>query len=155
VSINPDFRDLFAALNDAGAKYLLVGGYALAVHAAPRFTRDLDVWVESSPANAARVMAALRAFGAPLESLAEADLARADIVFQMGLPPNRIDLVTGIDGVGFDEAWPARVSTTYGDQDVPVIGRAHLVANKRATGRPQDALDADLLERESTGTGSG
>jgi hypothetical protein len=153
VSINPDFRDLFAALNDAGADYLLVGGYALAVHAAPRFTKDLDVWVEPSPANAVRVMAALRAFGAPLDALTEADFTMADIVFQMGLPPNRIDIVTGIDGVAFNEAWPARVSTTYGDQNVPVIGRTHLVVNKRATGRPQDALDADLLE--STGSGSG
>lgn len=147
MTINPDFRDLFAALNDAGARYLLVGGYALAVHAVPRFTKDLDVWVEPSAANAARVMAALRAFGAPLDSLVEADLARPEVVFQMGVPPNRIDIVTGIDGVGFDEAWSGRVSTTYGNHAVPVIGRAQLVANKRATGRPQDQLDADLLER--------
>jgi hypothetical protein len=146
VSVNPDFRDLFAALNDAAARFLLVGGYALAVHAAPRFTKDLDVWVEPSAANAERVMAALRAFGAPLETVTQDDLSRAGVVFQMGLPPNRIDILTSVDGVSFDEAWPERLTTTYGDQRVPVIGRAHLIANKRATGRPQDALDADLLE---------
>ena len=147
VTINTDFRDLFAALNDAGVKYLLVGGYALAVHATPRFTKDLDVWVEPSPPNAARTMAALRVFGAPTESLTETDLSTPEVVFQMGLPPNRIDIVTSIDGVSFEEAWSGKVTTTYGDQPVAVIGRVHLIANKRATGRPQDALDADLLER--------
>jgi len=147
--INPDFRDLFAALNAAGARYLLVGGYALAVHAVPRFTKDLDVWVEPSSENATRVMTALRSFGAPIQALRPGDLARPGIVVQMGLPPNRIDIVTGIDGVEFDQAWAERVSTTYGDQDVSAIGRTHLIANKRATGRPQDALDADLLERQS------
>jgi hypothetical protein len=146
VAINPDFRDLFAALNASGARYLLVGGYALAVHAVPRFTKDLDVWIDPSPENASRVMAALVQFGAPTQSLDEADLATPGIVFQMGIPPNRIDIVTSIDGVAFDDAWAARVSTTYGDQTVAAIGRAHLIANKRATGRAQDALDADLLE---------
>jgi hypothetical protein len=92
-------------------------------------------------------MAALRAFGAPVEALSEADLTRPGIVFQMGVPPNRIDLMTSIDGVTFDEAWSGHVSTSYGDQTIAVIGRAHLIANKRATGRAQDALDADLLER--------
>jgi hypothetical protein len=104
VAINPDFRDLFAALNDARARYLLVGGYALAVHAVPRFTKDLDVWVDASPDNALRVMAALRSFGAPLEALGDGDLARPGVVFQMGIPPNRIDLVTSIDGVKFENA---------------------------------------------------
>jgi hypothetical protein len=91
-------------------------------------------------------MAALAQFGAPTQSLDETDLATPGIVFQMGIPPNRIDIVTSIDGVAFYDAWAARVSTTYGDQAVAVIGRAHLIANKRATGRAQDALDADLLE---------
>lgn len=148
MSLNKDFRDLFASLNDAGAEYLLVGGYALAVHAQPRFTKDLDVWVNPTPQNAARVVRALQAFGAPLLGLTEQDLARPDIVFQMGVPPNRIDVVTGIDGVTFSDAWPARVATRYDDQAVPVIGREHLILNKRATGRVQDALDAELLERE-------
>jgi len=150
VAINPDFRDLFAALNDAGARYLLVGGYALAVHAVPRFTKDLDVWIEPTADNAALVMTALRSFGAALESLDEPGLARPGAVFQIGVAPNRIDIVTAVDGVSFPDAWPARVTTSYGDQSIPVIGRAHLIANKRAAGRPQDLVDATLLERSGT-----
>lgn len=146
--VNPDFRDLFAALNAAEARYLLVGGYAVAFHAQPRFTKDLDVWTEPTPDNAARVLAALRAFGAPTGALTVQDLARPGIVFQMGVPPNRIDVVTAIDGVSFAEAWPRRSSTTYGEQPVPVIGKADLVRNKRASGRPQDLLDVASLEAE-------
>jgi hypothetical protein len=147
VAVNPDFRDLFAALNAAGARYLLVGGYAVAFHAAPRFTKDLDVWTEPTADNAARVAQALRAFGAPLQELSLADLQRAGLVFQMGVPPNRIDIVTSIDGVEFAEAWAGRTETTYDDQAVPVIGRTELVRNKRASGRPQDLLDLEILER--------
>ena len=143
--MNPDFRDLFAALNGAAARYLLVGGYAVAYHAQPRFTKDLDVWTDADPANAARVLAALRDFGAPLHELTAADLERAGTIFQIGVPPNRIDIVTAIDGVDFAEAWPDRVETTYGGQTVPVIGRRHLVQNKRASGRPQDLLDLEIL----------
>jgi len=145
--VNPDFRDLFAALNAEGAEYLLVGGYAMAVHDAPRFTKDLDVWVNSTPANAGRVHAALQRFGASLAGLTLADLATPEIVFQIGLQPNRIDVLTSIDGVTFDEAWPERLPSSYGAEPVPVIGRRHLVQNKRATGRAQDRLDADLLDR--------
>jgi hypothetical protein len=145
--VNPDFRDLFAALNGAGAEYLLVGGYALAIHAAPRFTKDLDVWVNPTRENAPRVLTALKAFGAPLGELTETDLMTPGVVFQMGLPPNRIDLLTSIDGVAFSEAWPARITTEYGREQLPVIGRAQLIANKRASGRPQDLVDADAIER--------
>lgn len=144
--VNPDFRDLFAALNAAEARYLLVGGYAVAFHAQPRFTKDLDVWTDPDPANAARVFEALRHFGAPLHELTASDLARPETIFQIGVPPNRIDIVTAIDGVGFPEAWPEHVETTYGDQIVPVIGRRQLVQNKRASGRPQDLLDLEILK---------
>lgn len=147
MAVNPDFRDLFAALNEAGAKYLLVGGYALAYHSHPRYTRDLDVWVEPTDANARIVMAALGAFGAPLGELHASDLTGADVVFQIGVPPNRIDIVTGIDGLTFAEAWPNRLQSTFGDQAIGVIGRQDLVRNKRASGRPQDLLDAETLER--------
>ncbi len=147
MAVNPDFRDLFAALNAAGARYLLVGGYAVAFHAEPRFTKDLDVWTEPSGANAARVHQALQAFGAPLQDLTDDDLGRAGLVFQIGVPPNRIDIVTSIDGVEFAEAWPGHAETTYGDQAVPVIGRAELIRNKRASGRPQDLLDLEILEQ--------
>ncbi len=146
--VNPDFRDLFAALNGAEARYLLVGGYAVAFHAQPRFTKDLDIWTDPDPSNAARAYEALRRFGAPLQDLTRSDLARAGTVFQIGVPPNRIDVVTAIDGVAFPEAWPDRVETTYGDQTVLVIGRRQLVQNKRAAGRPQDLLDLEMLDSE-------
>ena len=146
--VNPDFRDLFAALNDAGAEYLVVGGYALAYHASPRYTKDLDVWVRPTPENARRVHRALNAFGAPLGDLTVTDLSTEGVVFQMGLPPNRIDVITAIDGVGFEEAWPDRIAGTYGDQAIAVIGRTHLLKNKLASGRPQDLVDARTLEEE-------
>lgn len=147
--VNLDFRDLFAELNAAEARYLLVGAYAVAFHAEPRFTKDLDVWVEPTTPNARRVFDALRRFGAPLRDVSEDDLARPERILQIGIPPNRIDLVTSIDGVDFEKAWQARVETPYGDQKIMVISRHHLIDNKRACGRPQDLLDLKLLERRS------
>ena len=146
MAINPDFSDLYAALNAARARYLLVGGHAVAFHSQPRFTKDLDVWIEPTPANASSVFAALESFGAPLGSLRVEDLSTEGIVFQIGIPPNRIDILTSIDGVRFDDAWTARVDTTYGEQPIHVIGREELRRNKLATARPQDLLDAELLK---------
>ena len=147
MSVNPDFRDLFAALNAAHAEFLIIGGYALAVHGAPRFTKDLDVWVQPTPENAKRVWTALDAFGAPFLDLTLQDLSTPGIVFQMGLPPNRIDIITTIDGVEFQEAWEHRMSSAYGDQPVMVMGVDDLIRNKEATGRPQDRLDAETLRQ--------
>jgi len=147
MSVNPDFRDLFAALNAARAEFLIVGGYALAVHGAPRFTKDLDVWVKADPDNAQKVWNALDEFGAPFGDLTLQDLSAPGIVFQMGLPPNRIDIITVIDGVEFHEAWEHRVPSAYGDQPVMVIGIDDLIRNKEATGRPQDRLDAQTLRQ--------
>ena len=145
--VNPDFSDLFAALNDAGANYLLVGAHAVAFHAEPRYTKDLDVWVEATPANAARVMHALRAFGAPLAGVAEHDFCAPGVTLQIGIAPNRIDIVAAIDGVAFADAWLNRVESRYGDERMWIIGRAELAANKRAAGRPQDLLDLSLLDK--------
>ena len=146
MAINGDFRDLYAALNDAGARYLLVGGHAVAFHGEPRFTKDLDVWIDPAPKNAEAVFRALDAFGAPLDTLRVQDLSTEGTVFQIGVPPNRIDILTSIDGVPFHDAWPARVESTYGDQPIHVIGRDHLRKNKLATARPQDLIDAELLK---------
>lgn len=149
MAVNRDFRDLFSSLNTAGVRYLLIGGYAVAFHAEPRFTKDLDIWIEPSPENAGRAYDALRVFGAPVSDLSRDELAAPDLILQIGVPPNRIDLVTSIDGVGFDEAWTRRAETTYGDTRVPVIGKADLIVNKRASGRPQDLLDLERLERDA------
>lgn len=120
----------------------------MAVHGVPRATGDLDIWVRPEPENAARVWRALDDFGAPLEALGieEDDLARPDQVVQIGLPPRRIDLLTSISGVEFDEAWAARIERPVDGRTVPFLSRDLLIANKRASGRTKDLADAEVLE---------
>ena len=147
--MNPDFRDLLSEFNARGVEYLVVGTYALAAHGHVRATGDLDIWVRPDPANAKRVMSALAAFGAPLHDLTEGDLSRAGVVFQIGVAPVRIDVLTGIDGVAFDEAWLERFTTRYAGQAVSVLSARQLIANKRAVGRAQDMADVEWLERNA------
>ena len=151
--MNPDFRDLLAAFNAHGVEYLVVGAHALAAHGHVRATKDLDVWVRPSADNAPRVLNALRGFGAPLHDLVEEDLARPGVVFQIGVPPMRIDVITAIDGVEFADAWPARLDASLGDLPVPVLSRKHLIANKKAAGRLQDLADVERLEQADEGLG--
>ena len=145
---NQDFRDLFAAFNAAGVEYLVVGGHALAAHGHVRSTKDIDVWVRCDALNAARTHSAIRAFGAPVEDLTVEDLATPGIVFQIGVPPIRIDILTTISGVTFEEAWVARVASHYDDQPIQVLSREHLIQNKRAAGRLQDLADVERLEKD-------
>jgi hypothetical protein len=145
MQVNRDFRDLFAALNDAGADYLVVGAHALAAHGHVRATKDIDVWIRCNAENARRVHDALRAFGAPLANLSPADLATPGIVFQIGVAPIRIDILTTISGVTFEEAWPTRISSHYADQPIAVLSREHLIQNKLASGRLQDLADVETL----------
>jgi hypothetical protein len=145
----PDFLDLLIELNRADAKYLLVGGHAVAFHGRPRATKDIDLWLEASPENAGRVLCALRAFGAPLGTLSERDLAGPGSGFRMGTPPFRIELLTKVSGVSFDEAWPRRELWDLDGTPLAVIGRVELLRNKRAAGRPQDLADVDVLERQA------
>ena len=147
--MNRDFAEMLSALSEAGADFLVIGAHAVAVHARPRATGDLDIWVRATPENAERVWTALVAFGAPLHQLTRKDLASDDVVFQIGVAPNRIDLLTTIAGVSFDEAWPRRTTVELWGLSVPVIGREDLVRSKRAAGRPRDL--ADLAELEGTG----
>ena len=147
MSLTRDFADLLRAFLDHEVRFLIVGAYALAVHGRPRATGDLDLWIDATPANAIRAMGALRAFGAPLADLRDADLATPGVVFQIGIAPIRIDVLTSISGVAFSEAWPARVSARFDGVEAPTIGRAHLIANKRATGRLRDLADVQDLER--------
>jgi hypothetical protein len=144
--VNHDFRDLLAEFNAHGVEYLVVGAHALAAHGHVRATKDLDVWVRAEPANARRVLEALRSFGAPLHDLSEADLTTPGVVFQIGVPPLRIDVLTAIDGVTFEEAWPARMPTEFADVPVAVLSRQHTIQNKRAAGRTQDLADIEYLE---------
>ena len=145
--MNRDFAEMLAALSAAGAEYLLVGAHALAAHGVVRATGDLDVWIRPTPENAAKVWKALVAFGAPLQELTERDLATPDLVFQIGVAPYRIDLLTSIDGVSFDEAWRDRASVRVEGQEIPLIGREDFLRNKRATGRLRDLADAEELEK--------
>ena len=124
----------------------MVGAHALAAHGHVRATKDLDVWVRPARDNAARVLSALRAFGAPLHDLTQSDLAAPGLVFQIGVAPLRIDIMTSIDCVEFAEAWPARMLTKFADQPGTVLSREDLIKNKRATGRAQDAADVERLE---------
>jgi len=126
--VNPDFRDLLSAFNAQGVEYLVVGAYALAAHGRVRATGDLDIRIRAAPDNAGRVMKALRAFGAPLQDLTLDDLSQPGIVFQIGIAPLRINILTSIDGITFDEAWPARVLTTVFAQPVAVLSVEHLSA---------------------------
>lgn len=146
--MSPDFLDLLRALLAADAQFMVVGAYAVGVHGHPRATKDLDVWVRASTDNAPRVMAALRDFGAPLMGLTESDLAQPGLGLQIGVEPGRIDVLTKISGVEFEEAWPVTIRTEF-DVGVrcPVIGLAELLKNKRASARPQDLADVAALER--------
>lgn len=145
--MNSDFRDLLSALSAAGAKYLVVGAQAFGIHALPRATGDLDIWVSADRENAQRVWRALRDFGAPMGDLPVADLQRPKLVFQIGVAPVRVDVMTSLDGLEFEQCWPRRTSATYEGLDIPVIGLDDLIVNKRTTGRPQDLVDVELLER--------
>ena len=144
--MNQDFIDLLRAFGAHDVRFLVVGAYALGVHGRPRATGDLDVWVEATPDNAARVMRALADFGAPLADVTADDFARPGSVFQMGLPPSRIDVLTEITGVSFGAAWPGRVRAPFGPLEVDVIGRDAFIANKRATGRTKDLGDVESLD---------
>ena len=144
--MNRDFAEMLSALSEAGAEFLIVGAHALAAHGVPRATGDLDIWVRPTSTNARRVLRALAAFGAPLHDLTLEDLTKSDTVFQIGVPPSRVDILTGITGVRFDDAWPRRVALDLEGTAVSVIGRADFIANKRATGRLKDLADVDGLD---------
>ena len=144
--MNPDFVDLLRAFVAADVRFMVVGAYALAVHGRPRGTGDLDVWVDATPDNAARVMRALRAFGAPLGDVAEADFTTPGVTYQMGVPPGRIDVLTELTGLAFADAWPTRIARSFGGIDVDFIGRDAFVRNKRATGRPKDLVDVEGMD---------
>ncbi len=148
IELPDDFRDLLIALHDAGAAFVVVGGHAVSFHGHVRATKDLDVLVRADRENAARVYAALAAFGAPLEAfeVSEADFATYDGVLQLGLPPRRIDVINRADGITFEEAVAEGRAFDLEGRSIPVIGREALLRNKRASGRTQDLADAEALD---------
>jgi hypothetical protein len=146
--LTPEFREMLSILNAESVEYLIVGAYAMAAHGLPRATGDIDIWVRATPENASRVINALSRFGMRRGTSA-ADFINPDIIYQIGFAPCRIDLMTSIDGVTFDEAFAAKVMGSLGGMQVPILGRAELLKNKRASGRPKDLADAAWLEQTS------
>jgi predicted nucleotidyltransferase len=145
--LNSDYKDMLQVLLDHGVKFLLVGAYAMAAHGYPRATGDIDIWVEPSPDNSQRVYRALAAFGAPLHEVDETTFVKLGIVFQIGVSPRRIDVMSAVSGVGFEEAYQHRQVVEIEGLPVPVLSYEDLIKNKWATGRDKDRLDAKRLEK--------
>lgn len=141
-----DFEELLAAFNANGVRAIIVGGHALAYHGRPRFTKDLDVFVDPTPDNADRILKSLASFGFGSVGLTSDDFSRPGQIVQLGVAPNRIDLITAIDGVTFEDAWAGRARGRFGRQPVNYLGRAEFLRNKRTSGRFQDLADIDALE---------
>ena len=150
---NPHYRELLQLLNEFEVEYLIVGGFAVMKYGEPRYTKDLDVWVHNSPQNSARVVGALRKFGAPLEhdGITTETFTGRQLVYQIGIAPVRIDVLTEITGVEFPDAWRKRVASTFFGVPVHFISLDDLMANKQALGRSSDLVD---LERNPKRTNS-
>lgn len=146
--MNPHFAEILSELSAAGVEFIVVGAFAVGAHGNPRATGDIDIWVRPTRENAERVLQALRRFGAPLFDLTIEDLMDEQTVFQIGVAPVRIDILAGIDGVAFEEAWPRRVIAELGSVRAPVLSLVDLATNKRAAGRPKDLADLVWIERE-------
>jgi hypothetical protein len=144
--MNSDFEELLSIFNRNEVKYLIVGGHAVMLYTEPRYTKDLDVWVEANDENAVKVYRALAEFGAPLSNLDPSDFARQGFFYQLGQPPARVDILMSIDAVSFEDAWPNRSECNLGGQRAWFIGRSDLIKNKRASGRHIDLHDLSLLE---------
>lgn len=143
--LNRDFKEFIASLNDKGVRYLVVGGYAVALHGHPRYTKDLDVWIEMNESNAARLLEALRQFGFDSLGLEVQDFLVADQIMQLGYPPCRIDLLVTLQGVEFGDCYASRTNVMIDEVSVDFIDLENLKRNKRATGRLQDLADVENL----------
>ena len=147
--LNEDFQDLLSEFSERGVEFVIVGAFAVAYHGVPRATGDIDIFVRPSHDNATRVFAALAAFGAPLSSagVEAEDFEKPGVVYQIGVPPRRIDVLTEISGVDFDEVWRSRCTEELAGMEVHFIGRDSLLRNKESSGRPKDLVDLVTLRR--------
>ena len=144
--MNSDFKELLKTFNREKVKYLIIGGYAVAKHAEPRYTKDLDIWISSTRKNAGRVYQALKNFGAPLNNITIEDFTVPMLVFQLGIEPSRIDILMGLKELSFDDRWKRRATATIGEIEIHFISIDDLILNKRIAGRPQDLRDVEILE---------
>ncbi len=145
--MNSDFKDLLQCLNESNVRYLVIGGYAVSIHAEPRYTKDLDLWVEASKTNASRLIKALDSFGAPTNSIVEADFAKPGTLFIFGIEPNRVDILNQIKGASFAKAYERRIESEVDDLSFHCIALTDLIRVKKLAGRPQDLADIENLNR--------
>ena len=148
MEVQQDFKDLFVLFNEQKVEYLIVGAYALAFHGAPRYTGDIDLLVNPDASNAQRIMSALDKFGFGSVGLEASDFESPNKVIQLGVPPVRVDMITSITGVSWEDAFAGRVEGKYGDVHVQYIGREQFIVNKRALGRKKDLADLEALWEE-------
>ncbi len=144
--MNSDFKELLKIFNAAKVKYLIIGGYAVAKHAEPRYTKDLDIWISNSCQNAERIFQALKEFGAPLANITIDDFTVPTLVFQIGIEPSRINILMGLKELNFDECWERRATARVGEIEIYFISIDDLIFNKKLAGRPQDLRDVENLE---------
>jgi hypothetical protein len=149
MKVNSDYRDLLLSLNEASVRYLVVGGYAWMVHQEPRYTKDLDVWIEAVPANAEALLSALHAFGAPITGILPADLTQPEVFLQIGVEPVRVDILTSVPGLDFVSAWGRKVTVAFGGVPAPVLSWADVQTAKAAASRKQDQKDLKTAARRA------
>jgi len=147
MAINRDFRDLFSSFVDADVRFLVVGAHAVIHYTVPRYTKDLDLWIDPTPENALRAYQALADFGAPLQGVSFEDLQTPGVVLQIGIEPNRVDVLTEVEALSFEDAWEHREPSTYGEVAIFLLSLDDLILNKRAVGRLQDQIDLERLEK--------
>lgn len=148
MEVQPDFKELLALFNKHAVEYLIVGGYALAFHGAPRFTGDIDIYVNPDPENALNILEALKEFGFSSANLKKEDFTSRNNVIQLGTPPVRVDIITSLTGVSWEEAIASKIKGSYGEVPVCFIGRDEFINNKRAIGRNKDLADIEALGEE-------
>jgi len=150
VNGDPDYRDLLSAFEREGVRYLIVGAHAVIFHTEPRYTKDIDIWVEPTQANAERVFRALERFGAPLRGISPDDFVNQQLVYQIGIEPHRINIIMGVRGLRFPTAWRNRKRGFYDKLRVNILGREDLLKNKRRVGQSVDIIDVQTLEASKT-----
>ncbi len=146
MKLSRDFSEFIECLNESNVRYLVIGGYAVAHHGHPRYTKDLDVWLEMSPENSTRIIKALEKFGFATLGLRAEDFLEPDTIIQLGYEPQRIDLLTSAAGIDFATAWENQCLVEVEHLTIRVLGLPQLIKNKQAVGRPQDLADVDALE---------
>ena len=146
--LNEDYKEILQILLNNKAKFLIVGAYAMGAYGYPRATGDLDIWIEASPENSKKLCKSLSEFGSPMNNITENTFTEKGIIFQIGVAPRRIDIITHIDGVSFEEAYKTKESIEIEDIQVPFLSKENLIKNKESTGREKDRLDADYLKRK-------